>query len=157
MAAGGLAGLRLRPRGAEGHVAVQPGGGGVPSASHEPLLCLRAHRLGTATAFVLAFTKTDRIKPAKVQANIAAFQERFSERCGNLPEIFTCSATTREGREELLGVIEEAMAADQGEAQAEPEAPSQDAGLPAEDLPGTGWRIGALANHGKRPNPARPW
>ena len=107
--------------------------------------------------FVLAFTKADRVKPPKMRANIESFKERISERCGNLPEIFTCSATTKAGREELLGVIEEAMAAEQIEAQAEPEPPPQDTALPAEDLPGTGWRIGALANHGKRPNSKRPW
>ena len=107
--------------------------------------------------FVLVFTKTDRAKPAKVQANIEAFKERFAERCGNLPEIFTCSAETREGREELLGVIEEAITASQSEEATTPERPSENAGLPPEDAPGTGWRIGALANHGKRPNPTRPW
>ncbi|MBI5384102.1 MAG: YihA family ribosome biogenesis GTP-binding protein [Verrucomicrobia bacterium] len=110
-----------------------------------------------AVPFVLVFTKTDKAKPMKVRTNIEAFKERFSEQCGNVPEIFTCSATTNEGRGKLLGVIEEALGGNQIEGQAEPEPPSQNAVLPAEDSPGTGWRIGAFANHGKRPNSARPW
>lgn len=107
--------------------------------------------------FVLVFTKTDRVKPAKMRTNIEAFQERISEWCETLPEIFTCSATTNAGRAELLKVIEEGMAAEQWEAQAEPEQPPQEAVAPSEDLPGTGWRVGAMSNHGKRPNGARPW
>ena len=107
--------------------------------------------------FVLVFTKTDRVKAAKVRANIEAFQEELSARCEDLPLIFTCSAETKEGRAELLGVIEEAMTAAQNEAESEPEPAAQEAAPLVEDLPGTGWRIGALASHVKRPNPARPW
>src|ERR1700690_3516920 len=47
--------------------------------------------------FVLFFTKTDRVTPATVQANIAAFTERISAWFEQLPAIFTCSATTEQG------------------------------------------------------------
>ncbi len=60
--------------------------------------------------FVLVFTKTDKAAAAKVQANIAAFKERFFERCGLAPAHLTCSATDRLGRAELLTVIKEAIA-----------------------------------------------
>jgi GTP-binding protein len=68
-----------------------------------------------AVPFVLAFTKTDKVTPATVQANIAAFTARISEWFEQLPAIFTCSATTEQGRQELLGVIDEAMTAIQAE------------------------------------------
>ena len=60
--------------------------------------------------FVLVFTKTDKVGAAKVQANIAAFQERLSKCCGLAPAILTCSAKDRFGRAELLAVIKAAIA-----------------------------------------------
>jgi GTP-binding protein len=107
--------------------------------------------------FVLVFTKTDKITPTTVRTNIAAFTDRISGWFEKLPEIFTCSAMTRQGRKELLGVIEKAMTADQGEGQADPEQPPRDAVIPPEDLPATGRRVSARDTHGRRPNPARPW
>lgn len=59
--------------------------------------------------FVLVFTKTDLVKPTAAQMNIKTFTDAISGWCENLPEIFTCSATTGQGRRELLGVITEAM------------------------------------------------
>ncbi len=64
-----------------------------------------------AIPFVLVFTKTDKVKPTKVQANIAAFMEGIAEWCQPPPQIFTCSATTRRGRNELLGVVTAALLA----------------------------------------------
>lgn len=55
--------------------------------------------------FVLVFTKTDRISPKRVQEHIAAFQAKLSGWCETLPETFTCSALTRQGRQPLLSVI----------------------------------------------------
>jgi GTP-binding protein len=107
--------------------------------------------------FVLVFTKTDKATPATVQANIAAFTARISGWFEKLPAIFTCSATAKHGRRQLLGVIEEAMAVDQGEGQADPEQPPQDAVIPPEDLPATGRGMSARDTRGRRPNPARPW
>ncbi len=103
--------------------------------------------------FVLVFTKTDKISPTKVQTNIEAFTDHISGWFEKLPEIFTCSATARQGRDELLGVIETAMA----EAQAESEPSPLEAALPPESLPTTGRKVTARQSHGKRPNPARPW
>ena len=55
--------------------------------------------------FVLVFTKTDRGTPEEVSANIAAFTARIAGWFEKLPEIYRCSATTAQGRSELLGVI----------------------------------------------------
>jgi GTP-binding protein len=55
--------------------------------------------------FVLVFTKTDRDTPEAAEANIAAFTARIAGWFEQLPEIFRCSATTAQGRSELLGVI----------------------------------------------------
>ena len=59
--------------------------------------------------FVLVFTKTDKVPPAMLQANLAAFTDRISEWFAKLPAIFTCSALAKRGREELLGAIDEVM------------------------------------------------
>src|SRR5208282_327121 len=64
-----------------------------------------------AVPFVFVFTKTDKVTPATVQANIAAFTARISAWFEKLPAVFTSSAQTRQGRPELLGVIDEAMTA----------------------------------------------
>ena len=112
---------------------------------------------GKSVPFVLVFTKTDTGKPAAVQANIEAFKERISGWFEKLPAIFTCSATARHGRRELLAVIEETIAAGQGEENSEPEQTAQDAALPPGDLPAAGRKAGARKTQSKRPNPARPW
>lgn len=75
-----------------------------------------------AIPFVLVFTKTDRAKPALAQANRTAFKEAIAEWCQPLPEVFTCSAVTRQGREELLRFIQTTLAAERKEsAQASPD------------------------------------
>ena len=101
-----------------------------------------------AIPFVLVFTKTDRSKPAKVKTNIAAFMDRISAWSVKVPEVFTCSATTRQGRKELLGFIKTAIAAER--AASGENAP--DAASPAKDSPTTGRMVTS-----RRPNPARPW
>jgi GTP-binding protein len=58
-----------------------------------------------AVPFVLVFTKTDRGTPEEVAANIAAFTARITGWFEKLPEIFRCSATTAQGRSELLAAI----------------------------------------------------
>jgi GTP-binding protein len=106
-----------------------------------------------AIPFVLVFTKTDKVTSTTVRTNIAAFTDRISGWSVKLPEIFTCSATTRQGRSELLGMIEEAMAAER----AESGQPPQDAAIPPEDLPAAGGKVSARETRRRRPNPARPW
>jgi GTP-binding protein len=76
-----------------------------------------------AVPFVLVFTKTDKSPPATVQANIAAFKERIAAWFVQPPATFTCSANAGQGRQELLGVIEEAMTAIQAQENQVPETP----------------------------------
>ena len=64
-----------------------------------------------AVPFVFVFTKTDKVSAVTAQANIAAFADRISAWFEKPPAVFTCSATTRQGRQELLGVIDEEMTA----------------------------------------------
>jgi len=71
--------------------------------------------INNSVPFVLVFTKADTVNATKMQANIEAFTRHVSEWCEELPEIFTCSARTRQGRPELLGVIGEAIAAIEAE------------------------------------------
>jgi GTP-binding protein len=103
--------------------------------------------------FVLVFTKTDKMTPATVQANIAAFTARISGWFEKLPATFTCSAMAKHGREELLGVIDEAMTAIEAESGQAP----QDAAIPAEDLATTGRKVSTQAARKRRPDLARPW
>lgn len=103
--------------------------------------------------FVLVFTKTDRVSSKTVQANIAAFTDRISGWSVNLPEIFTCSATTKQGRKELLAVIEQAMVA----AEAESGEPSDNVeGEPEISSPASR-KEKAQETRARRPHPARPW
>jgi len=64
-----------------------------------------------AVPFVLVFTKTDKVSAATVQTNITAFTDRISAWFEKLPAVFTCSVETGQGRRELLGIIDEQMAA----------------------------------------------
>jgi GTP-binding protein len=97
--------------------------------------------------FVLVFTKTDKVTPTTVQANIEAFTARISAWFEKLPAIFTCSATTEQGRQELLGVIDESMTAIQAE--------SGQAAISAEGLPVPIQK--AREARKKRPDLSRPW
>lgn len=80
---------------------------------HEPQkldLQLTEWLVDNAVPFVLVFTKTDAAPAAKVQGNIALFQERLTVWCEKLPEVFTTSAVEHKGRGELLKLIERALA-----------------------------------------------
>ena len=100
--------------------------------------------------FALVFTKTDRVSPSAMRVNIQAFTEKISGWFEKLPEIFTCSATTRQGRKELLGMIDASVAA----ARAESGQPSQ----AASEIPAaTGRGVSSRGARGRRSNPARPW
>lgn len=90
-----------------------------------------------AVPFVLVFTKTDTVPPATLQTNIAAFTARISEWCEKLPEVFTCSATTRQGKRALLEMIGEAIAAESSG-------------------PGAGTQNVPVAS-ARGPHPSRPW
>ena len=102
-----------------------------------------------AVPFVLVFTKTDKVLPAAAQANIAAFQERISAWFEKPPTVFTCSAQTGQGRQELLGVIDEAMRAI--------DADSGPATIAPESSPALSANARARQNRKRRPDLNRPW
>ena len=102
-----------------------------------------------AVPFVFVFTKTDKVTPVTVQTNLAAFAERIAPWFEKLPAVFTCSAVTRQGRQELLGVIDEAMTAiNRASIGARgPNEPSANLSLPAQ----------LRENRKRRPDLNRPW
>ncbi len=105
--------------------------------------------VGKAVPFVLVFTKTDKVSAATAQANIAAFTNRISAWFEKPPAVFTCSAETGQGRQELLGVIDEAMTAIQAE--------WGQATISPEGLPASHRKAGARANRKWRRDLNRPW
>jgi len=61
--------------------------------------------------FVLVFTKADKQSATGTEKNIAAFKKCLSAWWGDeLPGTITCSAKTKDGRSEILDVIEESLA-----------------------------------------------
>jgi predicted GTPase len=111
--------------------------------------------------FVLVFTKTDRGTPEAAEANIAAFTARIAGWFEKLPEIFRCSATTAQGRSELLAVIGATL--DAMPTEAAPTPPTT-APLPPEEVEPP-FSMKVLAEYGRGFNPrdkkrlkgARPW
>lgn len=63
--------------------------------------------------FVLVFTKMDKAGAKEAQRNIEAFKTRLAEWTANLPQVLTCSAVERQGRNALLKVIDEALEPEQ--------------------------------------------
>jgi len=63
-----------------------------------------------STRFVLVFTKTDKSTATQLQTNIELFKQNMAAWWDTLPEIFTTSAVTRQGRGELLDYIENTLA-----------------------------------------------
>ncbi len=57
--------------------------------------------------FALIFTKTDKINTPTLQSNIAIYKKEILNYWEELPRIFTCSAVTRIGRDEIIEYIEE--------------------------------------------------
>ena len=53
------------------------------------------------------FTKTDKVSSGALQANMDAFAAEMLNTWEELPQMFTSSAVTRTGREEILRYIEE--------------------------------------------------
>jgi GTP-binding protein len=99
--------------------------------------------------FVLVFTKTDKVSAATAQANIAAFTARISAWFEKPPAMFTCSAETGRGRQELLGVIGETMAAIDAEAKV--------AGSRPESSMGASPKPRFQEKKKRRPDLNRPW
>lgn len=107
--------------------------------------------------FILVFTKTDKVTPAIVQANIAAFTDRISGWYEKLPTILTCSSTTGRGRTELLQVIGEFLRAHAEEIPPAPIEQSRAKVELPEDSPPKGFPIRATSEKKKRTSRARPW
>ena len=111
--------------------------------------------------FVLVFTKTDKITPPIAKANMEDFTNRISGWSVNLPEIFTCSAKTKQGRTELLAMIEGAVAdyraAELAAADAPPEPQAPDAADGSEELPAPILKPKVRAAAKKRHDLIRPW
>jgi GTP-binding protein len=63
-----------------------------------------------SVAFALIFTKTDKLSPTQVQANIEQFKQSMAEEWDDLPEIFTCSSKTRQGRTDILTYVTRTLA-----------------------------------------------
>lgn len=111
-----------------------------------------------ALPFVIVFTKADRGTPETVAANIAAFTACIAGWFEQLPEIFTCSSTTGQGRSDLLEIIAATLAA--GPAVSAPAAPAR---LPPEIEPPFSMQVRAASLREARPpekkrrKSARPW
>lgn len=56
--------------------------------------------------FAIIFTKADKLKSGKLNANIASYLRRLQEQWEELPPYFTTSSENRMGRKEVLAYIE---------------------------------------------------
>ena len=102
-----------------------------------------------AVPFVFVFTKTDKVSAVTAQTNIAAFTDRISAWFEKLPAVFTCSAATRQGRQELLEVINDEMTAINTAA-------TQTRVTP-ESSPNPSLEARGRENRKRRPDLNRPW
>ena len=69
------------------------------------------HWLGDrSTRFVLVFTKTDKTKPMQLKSNMELFRAQMALWWEEVPEMFTTSAVTGQGRNELLNYVERTLA-----------------------------------------------
>ena len=101
--------------------------------------------VGHAVPFVLVFTKTDKVSAATMRTNVAAFYHRISAWFEKPPTAFTCSATTGQGRTELLGVIQEQMSAIDAQSSR------------ALDIENPNPEVRVRENRKRRPDLNRPW
>mgnify|MGYP006266051119 CR=1 FL=1 len=60
--------------------------------------------------FVIAYTKADRVKPARLEANIQAIEGALLAYWETLPQRFVTSSPTGSGRAEMLAFIEDLVA-----------------------------------------------
>ena len=64
--------------------------------------------LGTSEIpFSIIFTKTDKLKPEELEANLKAYEEKLFETWETLPGYFISSAETYAGKNEILDFIED--------------------------------------------------
>ena len=57
--------------------------------------------------FAIIFTKIDKISRGRLNENVQAYKQRLLESWEELPPIFYSSSEAKEGRDEILGYIEE--------------------------------------------------
>lgn len=57
--------------------------------------------------FAIIFTKADKLKPNALKRNIAVYEQKLLETWEEMPPYFATSASSTEGREELLAYISE--------------------------------------------------
>jgi GTP-binding protein len=57
--------------------------------------------------FVIVFTKLDKISSSQLNKNLATYKKEMLKTWENLPRIFLSSATSKTGRDEILGYIDE--------------------------------------------------
>jgi GTP-binding protein len=57
--------------------------------------------------FAIIFTKTDKLSHSRLQENLKAYRQKLSESWEELPPVFLSSAEKKEGRDEILGYINE--------------------------------------------------
>lgn len=70
--------------------------------------------LGThQVAIALIFTKIDKLSVNQVQSNIAKFRKVMRKTWAELPPIFVSSSETAQGKEEILGFIQDVIAQSQ--------------------------------------------
>jgi GTP-binding protein len=109
--------------------------------------------------YVLVFTKIDQGTPEEVLANISAFKACIAGWFSQLPDVFQCSSSTGQGRNELLGVISATLEA----IKAAPEPVPPTVPVPAEVEPPFSMQVRAGSARDKslrtrkRPKNARPW
>ena len=61
----------------------------------------------SSVPFAIVFTKADKLTANKVAQNVATYKKVLAETWEELPPIFITSSESRQGREELLGYIDE--------------------------------------------------
>lgn len=62
---------------------------------------------GSGIPFAIVFTKADKLTPSKAKQNAADWMKKLEETWEELPPYFITSSEKRQGREELLGYIDE--------------------------------------------------
>lgn len=102
--------------------------------------------VSNSVPFVLVFTKTDKVSSDDVHVNMTAFMARIAAWFATPPACYTCSAKTGQGKRELLGVIEETLAAIKAEARQAAVTYSEPASKPRPQKSGK-----------RRPDLNRPW
>ena len=63
----------------------------------------------TGIPFAIAYTKTDKLKPAEIEKNISLYKEKLLETWEELPDIFITSATHKTGQKEILKFIDQVL------------------------------------------------